>query len=205
MLKLYYASGTIAAAAAITLNEAEVDYSHRRIDFSKGEQRSPDFLAINPKGRVPALDTPNGILTETAAILEYVAATHPEAELVPNDPFLAAQMRSAMTYLASTAHVNHAHGARGSRWADQPASWEDMKQKVQVTMSDSAAYLEEHVMTGPFVLGERFSLADPYLFVLLTWLPGDGVDIGQYPNLAAFRAAMFDRPSVRMALSEGIL
>jgi len=205
MLTLYYASGTIAAAVAIALNEAQADYVHRRVDFSHGEQRGADYLTINPKGRVPALHTPRGILTETSAILEFVAATHPGAALVPDDPFEAARMRAAMTYLASTVHVNHAHGARGARWANNPASWEDMKHKVQETMSNSAAYLEEHVMTGPFVLGGRFSRADPDLFLILTWLPGDGVDIGRYRKLSAFHDAMFERPSVRMALSDGIL
>jgi glutathione S-transferase len=205
MLKLYFAPGTIAAAVAITLNEAQADHDLRRINFSDAEQRGAAYLTINPKGRVPALETPRGILTETSAILDYIAATHPKAGLVPEDPFDAARMRSAMTYLASTMHVNHAHAMRGARWADEPSSWADMKQKVPQTMSESSAYVEEHVLTGPFVLGDRFSLADPYLFVVSTWLPGDGVDMGRYPKLAAFHASMWERPSVRMALSDGVL
>ena len=205
MLTLYFAPGTIAAAAGIAMNEAQVDYEPRRVDFSSAEQRGSDFLAINPKGRVPALVTSRGVLTETSAILDYVAALNPKAGLVPDDAFDAARMRSAMTYLASTMHVNHAHGGRGMRWADDAASWADMKQKVPQTMTESAAYVEEHIMTGPFVLGEQFSLADPYLFVVSTWLPGDGVDMSQFPKLAAFHAAMWERPSVRMALSDGIL
>ncbi len=205
MLKLHFARGTIAAAVAIALNEAEADYDHHRVNFSEAEQRSADYLAINPKGRVPALETPRGILTETSAILEFIAATHPAAKLVPDDPFEAARMRSAMTYLASTMHVNHAHGARGARWADEPSSWADMKQKLPQTMSESADYIEDHVMIGPFVLGKTFSLADPYLFVVSTWLPGDGVDMGKYPKLKSFHDAMWQRPSVRMALSDGFL
>ena len=205
MLKLYFAPGTIAGAVAITLNEAQVDHDLQRVNFADAEQRTADFLAVNPKGRVPALETPRGILTETSAILEFIAATNPSAKLVPEDPFDAARMRSAMTYLASTMHVNHAHGMRGSRWADDPTSWEDMKQKVPHTMGESAAFVEEHVMEGPFVLGDTFSLADPYLFVVTTWLPGDGVDIGRYPKLEAFHRSMWDRPSVRMALSDGIM
>ena len=205
MLKLYFAPGTIASAVAITLNEAQVDYDHQRINFSETEQRSAVYLDVNPKGRVPALETPRGVITETSAILEFIAATNLAARLVPDDPFKAAQMRSAMTYLASTMHVNHAHGMRGMRWADEPTSWADMKQKVPQTMTESAAYIENHVLTGPFVLGKSFSLADPYLFVVSTWLPGDGVDMGQFPKLAAFHKSMWDRPSVRMALSDGVL
>ncbi|MCE8007353.1 glutathione S-transferase family protein [Aestuariivita sp.] len=204
-MTLHYAPGTIAAAVAIALNEAQVDYDRHRIDFAKKEHRTAAYLAINPKGRVPALRTRQGVLTETAAILDYIAAIRPETGLVPDDPFEAAQMRGAMTYLASTMHVNHAHGGRGMRWADEARSWADMKQKVPQTMAESAQYLEDHVMQGPYIMGDRFTLADPYLFVVLTWLPGDGVDIGNFPKLSAFETAMWDRPSVRMTLSDGIL
>ena len=148
MLKLYFAKGTIASAVAIALNEAGADYQAIRIDFGTGEQTMEAYSAINPKGRVPALQTNQGILTETSAILDYIAALYPTAGLVPDDPFQAAQMRSMMTYLASTAHVNHAHGMRGTRWADKPASWEDMKQKVTETMTASAAYIETHALQG---------------------------------------------------------
>lgn len=205
MLTLYYAPGSIAAAVAIALNEAQVDYHPKRVDFSTSEQRGADYLALNPKGRVPALETPRGMLTETSAILEFIADSYPKAGLKPNDPFEVALMRSAMTYFASTMHVNHAHGGRGARWADDAASWADMKQKVPETMGESAGYVERHVLRGPFVLGKRFSLADPYLFVITTWLPGDGVNIGRFPKLSALHTAMWDRPSVRMALSDGIL
>jgi len=195
----------MAAAAAIAMNEAEVDYNLTRVDFSNAEQRGAAYLSINPKGRVPALETPRGVLTETAAILEFVASTHPKAGLMPADPFDAATMRSAMIYFASTMHVNHAHAMRGARWADDASSWADMKQKIPQTMTESAAYVEEHVIKGPFVMGDTFTLADPYLFVISTWLPGDGVDMAQFPKLARFHTAMWDRPSVRMALSDGVL
>ena len=204
-LTLHYDSGTIACAVAITLNEAQAEYTAQRVDFSAGEQRSAGYLAINPKGRVPALVTDRGVLTETAAILDYVAATHPQAGLVPADAHEAAQMRSVMTYLASTAHVNHAHGMRGHRWADRPESHADMRAKVSQTMTDSATYIEDHAMRGPFVLGETYSLADPYLFVVSTWLPGDGVDIGRFPKLAAFQKRMCKRDAVRMAMADGFL
>ncbi|QBF33710.1 glutathione S-transferase [Thalassococcus sp. S3] len=204
-MTLHYAPGTIAAAVAITLNEVGADYDSLRINFSEKEQRSAAYLAINPKGRVPALGTPQGVLTETSAILDYVAATHPQAGIVPADPFRAAQMRSVMTYLASTMHVNHAHGMRGARWADEESSWSDMRAKVSQTMSESAQYIETYALQGRYVLGDTFSLADPYLFMVSTWLAGDGVDIGRYPRFAAFQKLMWQRPSVRVALSDGYL
>lgn len=205
MLNLHYAKGTIAAASALALNEVGASYSAVAVDFGAGEQRGAAYLALNPKGRVPALVTDHGIITETIAILEFIAATHPHANLVPNDPYEAAQMRSVMACIASTMHVNHAHKLRAARWADTQAAWEDMRAKVPHTMTECCAYLEVNVALGPFVMGDRLTLADPYLYVLTTWLAGDGVNIADFPKLAAFQRQMQDRPSALQAREDGIL
>lgn len=204
-MKLYYFPKTISIAAVIALHEAGVDFDAVKVDFSKAEQTGPAYHAINPKGRVPALETDQGVLTETGAILEYIASMAPDAGLVPADAIQAARMREAMYYLASTAHVNHAHKMRGARWATQETSFADMAAKVPETMTASAAYLENNVLTGPFVLGDRISLADVYLFVVCSWLPGDQVDMAAFPKLTAFMAAMEARPSVAKARADGMI
>ena len=204
-MKLYYAPNTISIVVAITLHEAGLDYDPVLVDFAKREQAEPEFVAINPKARVPALVTPQGVLTETGALQDYIAAIAPEAGLVPADPVQAARMREVMYYLASTMHVNHAHRMRGSRWATQESSFADMQAKVPETMNASCAYIEAHGLEGPYVLGTQFSLADPYLYVVSAWLKGDGVEISDYPKLAAFRAAMRTRPSVQHVLDAGML
>jgi glutathione S-transferase len=131
MLTLYFAKGTCALASHIALEDSGAPYETKRVDFSKNGQRSPDYLAINPKGRVPALVTPQGALTETPAILVYIAQSFPKANLAPlDDPFALAQMQSFNSYLCSTVHVAHAHRVRGSRWADDESSFADMKRKV---------------------------------------------------------------------------
>ena len=97
MLKLYYASGTISIAVAIALEEAGLAYEPLKVDFGAAAQTKPDYLKINPKGRVPALVTEAGtILTETGALLDYIAALAPEAGLIPTAPEDAAHMRSVM-------------------------------------------------------------------------------------------------------------
>ena len=111
-----------------------MEYEAIQLDFAGGEQTKPAYKQINPKGRVPALVVDGGILTETGALLEYIAAKAPEAELVPKDPVMAARMREVMYYLASTMHVNHAHKLRGARWADKISSWKDMTDKVPVDL-----------------------------------------------------------------------
>jgi len=204
-MKLYCAPNTISVATAITLEEAGLAYEPAPLDMKQGEQTSPDYLAVNPKGRVPALVTENGILTETGAILEYIAALAPEAGLVPGDAWQAAQMRAVMYYLASTFHVNHAHAPRGSRWADRPESLADMRAKVPQTMGESCAFIEGNCALDPFVTGAAMTLADPWLFTICTWLEGDGVDIRAHPRLAAHFDMMNARPSVAAVRAHGIL
>ena len=202
-MKLYFSPGTISIAVAIALNEAGVAYDTHRLDFSAGEQRGDAYAAINPKGRVPALDVDGEILTETGAILDYVATLAPA--LMPNDALAATRARSVMYYLASTMHVAHAHRMRGSRWADNEASWADMAAKVPQTMTDCAAFVEAECLTGPYVLGDTLCIADAYLFVVCNWLTGDGVDLAPFHKLRAFLAAMEARDSVKAVRANGML
>ena len=204
-MKLYCAPNTISVVSMIALDETGIAFEPVRVDFAAAEQTKPAYHAINPKGRVPALITDQGILTETGAILEYIAALKPEAGLVPADPWQAARMRAVMYYLASTMHVNHAHKMRGHRWADQEGSHADMTAKVPQTMTESCRFIEENALTGPFVMGDALTIADPYLFVVSTWLEGDGVDVGAFPKISAFRSAMQSRESVKRVYDAGFL
>lgn len=205
-MKLFIAPGTIAVAVAIALEEAKLPHDLVRIDFATAEQTKPEYLAINPKGRVPALITDTGaVLSETGALLEYVAALAPDANLVPTDPEQAAHMRSVMYYLATTMHVAHAHKLRGHRWADRPESHADMTAKVPQTMRASAAYVETVCLRGDFVLGGQLSLADFYLFAVCNWLEGDGVKVSDFPRIERFMTTMTALPSVRTITQAGVL
>tara|TARA_R110002124_G_scaffold58609_1_gene163102 strand:+ start:957 stop:1577 length:621 start_codon:yes stop_codon:yes gene_type:complete len=206
MFKLFYAPGTISIAVALGLQEANLPYEPIRIDFSSAEQTKPDYLAINPKGRVPALGTSEGhVLTETGALLDYIAALAPKAQLIPQDIETAAHMRSVMYYLASTMHVAHAHKMRGSRWADQPDSHSDMTAKVPQTMTACAAFVEAECLRGDYVCGAQISIADFYLFIVCNWLAGDGVKVKAFPRITAFLARMETRDSVKTLREKGML
>ena len=103
MLKLYYAPGTCALASHIALEEAGAAYSTERLDFKGNQQASPEYLKINPKGRVPALVGDHGVLTETPALLAYIAQSFPQAKLAPlDDAFAFAQVQAFNSYLCST-------------------------------------------------------------------------------------------------------
>jgi len=203
MFKLFYSPGTCALASHISLEEAGADYTLARVDFSRGEQRSPEYLAINPKGRVPALVTDDGTLTETPAILAYIAQTFPRAKLAPlDDPFALAQIQEFNSYLCSTVHVAHAHRMRGTRWADDPAAIDAMKRKVPESVAAAFALIENGMLKGPWVMGTRYTICDPYLFTLAEWLDADGVDLAKLPRVIDHRTRMYERPAVKQAIAQ---
>lgn len=206
MFKLYYAPGTISIAVAITLEETALGYEPIKVDFANAAQTRSDYLAINPKGRVPTLVTPQGtVLTETGALLDYIATQASDANLIPQDAEVAAHMRSVMYYLASTMHVAHAHKMRGTRWADQQSSFDDMKAKVPATMAACAEYVEAECLRGDFVTGDTFSIADPYLYMVCSWMEGDGVPRAGFPKIDAFLTRMETRNSVKAVREKGLL
>ena len=204
MLTFYYAPGTCALATHLALEYAGAPHEAVRLDFRQQQQRSPEFLRVNPKGRVPALATERGVITETPALLQYIAQSFPDAKLAPlDDAFLLAKMNEFNSYLCSTVHVNHAHKGRGYRWveAEDSAAIEAMKKKVPQTMAESFALIEEKMLQGPWVLGERFSTSDLYLTTLTRWLEGDGVDVQRSPKVADHLARMDAQPQVRKVLA----
>jgi len=203
VLTLYYTPHTCSLASHIALKDAGAPYELQRIDFRMTQQQSPDYVAINPKARVPALITPRGILTETPAILAFIAQSFPEARLAPlNDPFAFAELQSFNSYLCSTVHVAHAHRMRGSRWADNPESFADMRRKVPQSVGACYELIEHQMLRGPWVMGDSYTIADPYLFTIAQWLENDGVDPARIPRVIDHRSRMLDRPNVKQALAE---
>lgn len=200
-LTLYYAPGTCAQAVRIALHEAGAEHRLVRVDFSAGGQRSPDYLAVNPKGRVPALATEAGVLTETPALLAYVAQRFPQARLAPEDAYGVARMQEFHSYLASTVHVAHAHRPRASRWADAPEAIAAMQRKVPENMAECFELIEHHYLgDGPWVMGGQYTVADGYLFTVAGWLASDGVDIARFPKVHAHSQRVAARPAVQQAM-----
>lgn len=202
MLRLYYAAHTCALASRIALEEVGAAYDTVRLDLEAGEQRAPAYLAINPKGRVPTLVTERGALTETPAILAFIAQSHPDAALAPlADVFAFARVQAFNSYLCSTLHVAHAHRMRGHRWADDAAAIAAMQRKVPQAVGACYELIERGMLQGPWVMGERYTICDPYLFTLAQWLEADGVDPARIPRVRDHRARMAQRPAVKRAIA----
>jgi glutathione S-transferase len=208
MLKLFYAPNACSLAPHIALTEAGADFEAVRLDLRAGDQRKPDYLAINPKGRVPALVTPRGTLTECVVILGWVAQTYPDAHLKPDGDFFAfSEMQAFNLYLAATVHIAFAHLFRPERWADSDAAKAEMKAKVPSVLTQVFKLIEDRLSDGrPWVCGDQYTVADPYLYLFARWLERDGAGgSSAMPLTRAHRTRMQARPAVQKVLAvEGI-
>ena len=207
-MKLYYSPGACSLAPHIALEETGADFEPVRIALAKGEQNTPEYQAINPKGRVPALAEGDWVLTENPAILRYIARRHPAAGLWPNDPVEEARCAEWLAWIASTVHVAYAHVRRPERYAAGEAARDDVIAKGKETCRDLWAAVDARIGAGPWALGERYSVADPYLLVFWTWGRGPalGFDMARdCPNWTAHARRMAERPAVRRAFErEGL-
>jgi glutathione S-transferase len=203
VITLFYAPHTCSLASHIALEDAAAEYATARINFADDEQRKPAYLAVNPKGRVPALATGRGVLTETPAMLAFIAQSFPLARLAPlDDPFFFAEVQAFNSFLCATLHVAHAHRMRGNRWADDPAAIAAMQRKVPESVSACYDLIEASMLRGPWVMGESYTICDPYLFTMAQWLEQDGVDPSRFPKVISHRRRMSERPAVRKAIAQ---
>ena len=174
MLKLFYAAHTCSLATHIVLEEVGADYSTARIDFAKDEQRSPEYLKVNPKGRVPALVTDRGILTETPAMLVFVAQSFPAAGPRADRRSVRLRRGAGLQQLSlldtCTSRTRIACAAIAGSMPTMPHSIAAMQRKVPESVGACFELIERDMLKGPWVMGERYTICDPYLFTLAQWL-----------------------------------
>jgi glutathione S-transferase len=204
MLRLYYSPGACLLASHIALEEAGAPFTAQRVDLKNGEQRSAGYLKVNPKGRVPALATDEGILTENPVILEYIAQAFPQAGLAAgNGSFAFRDMQAFNLFLTATVHVAFAHVFRPTRYADGDVAAAAMKDKAKSSLHDYFDLIDRSMSDGrPYVHGDRHTISDPYLLVFSRWL--DRADLGlvdKFERVAAHRKRMEARPAVQRALA----
>lgn len=205
MLKLYYAPGACSLIAHIVLEELGVPYEAEPVFFNTGDHRKPEFLRVNPKGKVPVLVTDRGPLTELPAILTYLAQTHPDAGLLPvGDPFAMAQVQAFNVYLATTVHITFRQISVPTFYADGEQARAALAAKVPEKADEHFALVEEQLSDGrPWIHGDHYTLSDPYAGVFAThWQrPGMGHP-ERFPLIAAHRERVLGRPAVKRALAD---
>jgi glutathione S-transferase len=199
MLTLYYAPGACSMAPHIVLEESGEKYEPRRMDLSKGEQRSEEYLKINPQGRVPALGLGNGeALSENTAILPYLGKRF---GLWPSDPIAEAKALSRIGFFAATVHVAHAHVGRPERYASDPALFPNIQEMGRKTFHGYLKQIDGMLANRQWFF-DKYSVVDPYAFIFYVWGLRRELPVAELKNYTAFKDRMLERPAVRRVLED---
>lgn len=210
MLRLYYAPGACSLAPHLALEEAagEGAYETKLVDPSTGEQRSPAYLAINDKGRVPALAEGDWVLTEAPAILRFVAERYPAAGLWPSDPRASARCAEWLAWFSSGVHVAYAHIRRAERYATSEAAKAEVMERGRESCDDLWQMIEVKLSHGGWAAGDALSVADLYAVVFWHWGRGPvlAYDMPRlFPHWTALVRRIAARPAVqRVFAREGL-
>jgi glutathione S-transferase len=170
MISLYHQPGACSLASHILLEESNLPYETRFIDLSAGQQRSADYLAINPKGRIPALVHGDIVLTESPAILYYISGLAPEAGLMPTALLDKARVFEWTNWLAGSLHaVAFAKLIHPDWFADSADAQAEVRASGEKNVTEHFAAIDSRLQGREWAVGNNFSLVDPYLLVFYTW------------------------------------
>lgn len=194
-MKLYFSTGACSFSPHTALREAGIDFALVRVDLRRRQTADGgDFCAINPKGYVPVLELDDGRrLTEVPAIVQYIADLKPESGLAPKaGSFARYQLQEWLGFISSEVHKSFSPLFR-------PTTPEEYKTTTRENLANRFAYLDRHLQANDFLMGNQFTVADGYLYTVLNWATPMGIDLAQWPALAAFHARVGSRPSVAAA------
>ncbi len=197
-MKLYYSPGACSLSPHITLHESGLKFEHVLAPTKTHKlEDGTDYYSINPLGYVPLLELDDGTrLTEGPAIVQYIADQVPGKQLAPaNGTVARAQLQSWLNFIATELH-------KGFGPLFNPATPTDYKPVVIDRLLSRLKWVDGELAGKSYLMGERFSVADPYLFTVTNWAPHVGVDISGLAHLAAFRARVAARPAVQAAMKE---
>lgn len=201
-MKLYFTPGACSLSPHIALRESGLPFEIEQVDLTNKRTKSgADFLAINPKGYVPALQLDDGqLLTEAATIVQYIADKKPEAKLAPpagtGERY---RLQEWLNFIATELHK----GLSQLFKPNMPEAWQKVVKDGVATRLD---FLTKRLDGKPYVMGENFTVADGYLFTILNWTNFLKYDLGKWPALTAYQERIGSRPAVRAALkAEGLV
>jgi len=195
-MKLYFSPGACSLASTIAFHEAGVPVELVRVDTSVHKLKDgSDYYKINPRGYVPAIQLDDGqVFTEGAALLQYIGDLAPASAVIPKPGTLERlRANSWLTFISSEIHKTYS-----------PLFNKDLSEEAKATFKAKLAKrfdeLDKHFTTHKYLMGEQFTVADGYLYTVISWSAGVGIDLGKWPHLAAYRQSIADRPKVREAL-----
>jgi glutathione S-transferase len=199
MFKLYYAPGACSLASHIGLEESGAKFEGHAVSFAKGEQKTPEYLKINPRGRVPALVVNEGALVENTAILDYVASKY-APQLMPKDPVQRARAISLMAWFSNNVHPAFTHIGRPERFADDASVFDKLKEKGRSNFWVALQEIDGIIGGKPWIMGDAFTVVDGYALVFYAWGKRIELPMADLKNYTAWKDRMMARPAVKRVL-----
>ena len=202
-MKLWFAPNTCARVTMTALEEIGEPFETGLIAFMAGEHRQPAYLAINPSGKVPALETPQGVLVQNGAMLSYLAEAYPDAGLLPvsDDPFERALVRAELFRCSSDLHPLVTRFVMGVTVSTDPQQVPQIREKAREMVTQQLAPVEARLAAGAWYFGASWSVLDAYVAWIWFRLTGSGFDASAFPAIDAHYARAMARPSAQAALA----
>jgi glutathione S-transferase len=201
-MRLFYSPGACSLAPHIALREAEIPVTLVKTDLAaKKTEDGADYLTVNPKGYVPALELDNGeVLTEVPVVLQYIADHAPRARLAPPaGSFERYRLQEWLNFVTSELH-------KGLGSLFNPKLAEVARGPIEERAGLRLAFLDKHLANNDYLMGGDFTVADPYAFTILGWSKPLKIDISRFKNLEGYRSRIHGRPAVQAAMkAEGLL
>jgi Glutathione S-transferase len=200
---LYFAPGTCARVSMTALEEIGEPFETRLIAFMKGDHRAPEFLAVNPSGKVPALVTDEGVITQNSAILWYLAARYPQANLLPrpSSPMAEAQLIRQLSHFSADLHPLVTRIVVPFTIVGSPEAQAQLRESGLQGISFHLRVIEQTLADRPWLLGERWSALDAYLGWVWFRITGAGFDGAAFPCIADHYARLNERPAVQRCIA----
>ena len=201
MLTLYYSPLACSMASHVALEEAGASFEAKKVNIFTGEHRKPEYLAINPRAKVPALRFDDGrVLLESTAILEWIGTAYPDAGLLGADPLDRARTVATCAWLSSSVHPAFGQFVHPERFSNDKGTHAGIKAQAKETFWTYLREIDAIVADSPWVMGERFTVADPYALVFYPWGRELGLPIRELIHLTAMKDRLIARPAARRAL-----
>jgi glutathione S-transferase len=205
MFNLYYSPGACSLAPHIVLEELGVAYETHKVNLAAGEQRTPEYLKLNPLGRVPTLEYDGRILTENVAILTFLGGAFPKRGLWPRETLDQAAAISMMGFLSSSVHVSYATIMRPQRYVEDPAATEAIKATGRKRYFEYLKMIDARLAGRSWFMGRQYTVVDPYLLVFYRWGNRSGLEVKSLANYAGHTERLLKRPAVKRVMEqEGI-
>ena len=204
-IKLYYAPGACSLASHCAIEETGVSYETQRLNLAEGDQRKPEYLKLNPRGRVPTLVVGDQILTENVGIMTYFGGGYPDANIWPKKTWDQAKLLSTMAWLSNTVHPAYGHYVRAARYVDGDDHQAAVKEKGLANFRGHLEEIDKLLEGHKWAIANQYTVADPYLLVFYRWANRAKLPVKELKNYTALVDRVMSRKAVHKVMQdEGI-